>query len=175
MSVPVSTTLTFPPTRPASLWDAFGDPPERQWPGCAGTHCSWQDSTSSWGAPSTSWLPQAHLGLCCPFQQHYSREMLSISTLVFRPFTGKNDSKITNTSWLQSAQCYTNTLTSKVLPGRRDAEDRRLKTCSKVRLKSLPCFTVSGKTLATFLKTSTLQEVKITLQACLVVCAALKG
>lgn len=97
MSVPVSTTLTFPPTRPASLWDAFGDRPERHWPGYAGTHCSWQDSTSSWGAPSTNCLPQAHLGLGCPFQQHYSREMLSISTLVFRPFTGKNDSRITQT------------------------------------------------------------------------------
>lgn len=76
----------------------------------------------------------------------------------------------TNTSRLQSARRYTNTLTSKVLPGLRDAEDKRLKTCSKMRLKSLPCFTASGKTPATFLKTSTLQEVKITLQTCLVVC-----
>lgn len=46
---------------------------------------------------STNCLPQAQLGPCCPFQQHYPGEMLSVSTLGFRPFTGRNVSKITQT------------------------------------------------------------------------------
>lgn len=65
-----------------------------------GHHCwspraqgSWQDITSKWRALSTNCCAQAQLGLCCPFQQHYPREMLPISTLVLRPFTTRMTAK----------------------------------------------------------------------------------
>lgn len=120
-------------------------------------------------SPSTAG-PLLPLSAALPRRNAFSLH-LGIQTIPRQEWQQNN----TNTSQLQSAQCCTNTLTSKVLPDHRDAEDRRLKACSEVRLKSLPCFTVTGKAPATFLKASTLQQVKNALQACLVVCAALKG
>lgn len=170
MNVPVSTMLTFPPISPAPLWDPSGDPPDCHRQGCVGTHCSRQDITSNGEHPAPAAFPKhswasAALSAALPERNAFSLH-LGVQTIHQQEWQQNN----TNTSRLQSAQRYTNTLTSKVLPGLRDAEDKRLKTCSKMRLKSLPCFTASGKTPATFLKTSTLQEVKITLQTCLVVC-----
>lgn len=120
-------------------------------------------------SPSTAG-PLLPLSAALPRRNAFSLH-LGIQTIPRQEWQQNN----TNTSQLQSAQCCTNTLTSKVLPDHRDAEDRRLKACSEVRLKSLPCFTVTGKAPATFLKANTLQQVKNALQACLVVCAALKG
>lgn len=81
----------------------------------------------------------------------------------------------TNTSWLQSAQCYINTLTFKVLPGTsRDAEDRRLKNVVRWNLNLSHGLQSLVKHQLPVLKTHTLKEVKNTMQACLVVCAALK-
>lgn len=61
-----------------------------------------------------------------------------------------------------------------MLPAQRDDEGKRLKNGTKVRLKCLPCFTVSGGIQATFLKTSIdLQETMF--QSCLVVHAAFKA
>lgn len=97
MSVPGSTMLTFPPIRSASLWDAFVDPPRVPGAELCGSTLLLTGRHFQPESTSTNCLPQAQPGHCCPFQQHYPGEMLSVSTLGFRPFPGRNDSKITQT------------------------------------------------------------------------------